>query len=151
MTKSSWPPKTRRVSRRPRLQYEIVIGPPPDFKPTAADWERMELAYGPKLGGDDRENIVKLVTYYFHLGQVGRNAPFVDDAKQWLAKVQKAAESARKNMEVISKELLSDEQTENVAEFHARYRIEKHLKKKRHCCALHPRDVGHSLLACLDG
>ena len=131
MTKSPYPPKTRRPSRRARLPYAIISDPLSTFEPTAANWQAMEGAYDRPLGDDDREEIVKLVTNYFHLGQFGRNASFVDDAEKWLAKVQKAAESTQNDLGVFSKELFPDEQTENSAEFHARYRIKQHLKERR--------------------
>ncbi len=131
MSKSPTTPKTIRRSRLPQLSYAIGIDSPPNFAPTAAQWRVMEEAYGNPLEAADKEKIAKLVTNYFHLGRFGRNAPFAADAQALLAKTQKAAEGARSNLGVFSRELFPDEQTENGAEFHARYRIEQHLREQR--------------------
>ena len=151
MTKSPCPPTTRRASRRKRLPYALV-SETLDFKPTEANWDAMESAYHHPLADDDRKEIVEVVKSYFSFALSERNASYVGDSVKWLAKVRKTAEVARNAMEVFSKELFPDEQlkTENGAEFHARFLIERHLKEQRRLPESTMEDVQDMLIDFLD-
>ncbi len=129
MTESLKQPKTTRRSRRPRMSRAILSSEPPNFKPTTADWRRMEAAYTFKLGVDDRDEIVKLVTSYFYFAPFERSAPFVGDAEKWLAKVREAGECF---LDVLLFDEKFETENERQAASEARLLIEERLKERDH-------------------
>jgi hypothetical protein len=90
MNASSSKKGARRKSRRKRLPASSAWGEP-DFTPTLDDWARIEAAYGFPLRVDDRRQLVAMVHAHLVWQAFEPNAPFVDDAEEWLERVAAAA------------------------------------------------------------
>ena len=58
-----------------------------EFEPTNADWARIEIAYGFPLPDADRKELIDIVRSHLMWEPFERNAPFVDDAEEWLENV----------------------------------------------------------------
>ena len=83
--------KSKRKSRRLRLNISVVHGGDPEFNPTNGDWNAIEAAYGATLSCEDRVAIVGIAKKYFLFAPSENNAPFADDAFQYLDRLEKAA------------------------------------------------------------
>lgn len=80
----------RRKSRRLRLNISLGSGAEQKFAPQGADWRLIEAAYGHPLTSADRDTIVGLVSQYFCWQPGEARAPFVDDAVDYLDRLEKA-------------------------------------------------------------
>jgi hypothetical protein len=89
MTKN-WAPRKRRLKRLPFVFGSQSFGGF-NFNPTAADWARIEAAYGVPLLEADRTVIVLHVVCYLRDEPQERFAPFANDAAEWLDGVHGAA------------------------------------------------------------
>jgi hypothetical protein len=78
-----------RKSRRVRLPISIGWGFDVSFTPQLADWHRIETAYGHPLSAEQREAITLLVENYFRWQPGEARAPFADDARRYLAQLEK--------------------------------------------------------------
>jgi hypothetical protein len=79
-----------RKSRRSRLNISSGWGAEQKFRPEAADWQRIESAYGRQFNDADRDAIVVLVDKYFFWQPSEARAPFVDDAIRYLDRLERA-------------------------------------------------------------
>ena len=90
-----------------RLNISGGTGPDEKFTPQPADWDRIEAAYGHSFSDDDRRQIIDLVDKYFFWQPSEPNAPFVDDAINYLNTLEKAGKRfwqamlERKNIPVL--------------------------------------------------
>lgn len=80
-----------RKSRRLRLPIASGANAEVKFAPSAADWERIEHAYGRALSQDSRAEIVGFVDKYFLWQPSEAMAPFADDAYRYLDQLERAA------------------------------------------------------------
>ena len=80
-----------RKSRRLRLNISSGSGAAQKFTPEAADWQRIEFAYGHQFSEADRDGIVAVVNKYFFWQPSEARAPFVDDAIRYLDRLEKVA------------------------------------------------------------
>lgn len=80
-----------RKSRRLRLNISSGSGAAQKFTPEAADWQRIEFAYGHQFSEADRDGIVAVVNKYFFWQPSEARAPFVDDAIRYLDRLERAA------------------------------------------------------------
>jgi hypothetical protein len=80
-----------RKSRRLRLPFSMGSEGDPEFMPQSTDWQRIEAAYGHPLTTEDRMAIVALVEDYFRWQPGEARAPFADDARRYLDRLEKAA------------------------------------------------------------
>lgn len=78
-----------RRSRRKRLPISSA-GSWPEFEPTENDWARIAAAY-PYLNQDDRAQIVALANEFLYWEPFERNAPYLDDAMEWIRNARMAA------------------------------------------------------------
>jgi hypothetical protein len=63
-----------------------------NYSPSDADWNRIEKAYH-KLDSDTRDEIIALVKEYLPWEGAERNAPFVNDAIEWLNRLAERGEA----------------------------------------------------------
>jgi hypothetical protein len=92
MSRKSQQPKTRRKSRRPRLPFAIGDSVDHTFAPTHQEWLEIEDAYGHAIPSELRDTINSHVMKYFRLAPAETEAPFVDDAIEYLDRLAKAAD-----------------------------------------------------------
>jgi hypothetical protein len=90
MTKN-WASRKRRLKRLPFFGSQSFGGF--NFNPTAADWARIEAAYGVSLLEEDRTVIVLHVICYLRDEPQEGFAPFANDAARWLDGVHGAADA----------------------------------------------------------
>lgn len=85
--------KPRRKSRRARLPVSIIRSRR-SWSPSEGDWRRIEKAC-PFLQPEDRPSLeqIMVATVVFAPGELA--APFVDDAKRWLTRLERAAADFR--------------------------------------------------------
>jgi len=65
-------------------------GPDEKFVPRPSDWGRIETAYGHSFSEEGKRQIIDLVDKYFFWQPGEANAPFVDDAINYLNALEKA-------------------------------------------------------------
>ena len=85
-----------RKSRQRRLPISAPLGAPLEWSPTAADWGRLETAYGETFDSVLRAGIGRAVEQYFYDAPFEVAAPRADDLVKSLAKATRLAKDLGK-------------------------------------------------------
>lgn len=80
--------------RRKRLPIAPNITEPEVFNPKRSDWQRIQEAFGVRLGLTQRSEIIELVDEYFFVHELESSAPFAGDAITWLRKLRASLNQA---------------------------------------------------------
>jgi hypothetical protein len=74
--------------RRKRLPVAPYVADAEVFRPKRTDWERIQNAFGVRLGPTERAEVIYFVNDYFYVHELERRAPFAGDAIAWLKKLR---------------------------------------------------------------